>query len=94
MPEKLPDWVVARCRVIGERIRTARRHRELSQEQLANLIAVDRRTIHRYETMQRQPALSMLVLIADALEISLAELMAASNELDMREARADERPSS
>ncbi|WP_369043523.1 helix-turn-helix domain-containing protein [Streptomyces sp. Midd1] len=69
MPEKSsPDWIVLRRRAIGERIRTARRHRKLSQEQLANLIAVDRRTIHRYETAQRDPALSMLILIADALE--------------------------
>ncbi|MET7746721.1 helix-turn-helix transcriptional regulator [Streptomyces sp. NPDC005385] len=92
MPEQSSDWVALRRRAIGERIRTARRHRELTQEQLAHLIAVDRRTIHRYETAQRDPALSMLILIADALEISLSGLVASSLELDMRAARSDERP--
>ncbi|MCX5285707.1 helix-turn-helix domain-containing protein [Streptomyces sp. NBC_00198] len=93
MPEQSSDWVALRRRAVGERIRTARRHRELTQEQLAHLINVDRRTIHRYETAQRDPALSMLILIADALNISLSALVEGSNELDMRGARADERPS-
>ncbi|MFJ8798550.1 helix-turn-helix domain-containing protein [Streptomyces sp. NPDC102487] len=93
MPEQEPDWVALRRRAIGERIRTARRHRGYTQEYLAILIGLDRRSIHRYETAQRDPQLSVLVQIADALEISLSSLVAVSAELDLRGARADERPS-
>lgn len=93
MPEEEPDWIVLRRRAIGERIRTARRHRKLTQEQLANLIGIERRTIHRYETARRDPALSKLILIADALDTSLAALVTDSLELDMRNAHRDERPS-
>ncbi|MET9122129.1 helix-turn-helix transcriptional regulator [Streptomyces sp. NPDC004528] len=90
LPE--PEWSVLRRRVIGERIRTARLHRKLTQEQLANLLGIDRRSIHRYETARRDPALSMLVRIADALAVPLAVLVSDSLELDLRTARADERP--
>jgi transcriptional regulator with XRE-family HTH domain len=93
VPEQEPEWSVLRRRAIGERIRTARRHRKLTQEQLAHAIGLDRRTIHRYETALRDPTLSMLLLIADGLEISLAALVEVSSELDMRGARRDERPS-
>ncbi|MGW0795884.1 helix-turn-helix domain-containing protein [Streptomyces sp. NPDC002692] len=90
LPE--PEWSVLRRRVIGERIRTARLHRRLTQEQLANLLGIDRRSIHRYETARRDPALSMLVRIADALDVPLAVLVSDSVELDLRTAQADERP--
>jgi len=92
VPEQEPDWSVLRRRAIGERIRTARRHRQLTQEQLAHVIGIDRRSVHRYETALRDPALSMLVLIADALDVSLAHLVDASNEVDMRHQHRDERP--
>ncbi|MFC8679821.1 helix-turn-helix domain-containing protein [Streptomyces griseorubiginosus] len=92
MPEQEPDWCVLRRRAIGERIRTARRFRKLTQEQLAHLIGVDRRTIHRYETALRDAPLSVLVLIADALEMQLALLVDMSLELDMRGSQRDQRP--
>ncbi|MFJ8006054.1 helix-turn-helix domain-containing protein [Streptomyces fagopyri] len=73
-------------------MRTARHHRKLTQEQLANLLGIDRRSIHRYETARRDPALSMLVRIADALEVPVASLVSDSIELDLRNAHRDERP--
>ncbi|MFE5140291.1 helix-turn-helix domain-containing protein [Streptomyces fagopyri] len=92
MSEPEPEWSVLRRRAIGERIRTARLHRGLTQEQLANLLGIDRRSIHRYETARRDPALSMLVRIADALDVPLAAVVSTSIELDLRTARRDERP--
>ncbi|MFI1535596.1 helix-turn-helix domain-containing protein [Streptomyces anandii] len=92
MPEQEPDWSALRRRAIGERIRTVRRHRELTQEQLAHTIGVDRRSIHRWETAQRDPVLSMLILIADALDVPLTLLVDNSLEVDLRQARRDERP--
>lgn len=92
MPEQEPDWIVLRRRAIGERIRTVRRHRKLSQEQLANLIEIDRRSVHRYETAQRDPALSMLLRMADALDVPVSLLVSGSIELDLRNAHRDARP--
>lgn len=92
MVEKEPDWSVLRRRAVGERIRTVRLHRELTQEQLANAVGIDRRSIHRYETARRDPALSMLVRIADALNVPLWLLVSDSIELDLRDVARDERP--
>lgn len=71
----MPDWVPARRREIGERIRTARRAASLSQLQLGERIGRDHKTIHRYEYGTSVPSLDDLLLIADALGIPLADLV-------------------
>lgn len=71
----MPDWVPTRRRQIGERIRTRRRTLGLSQVQLGERVGRDHKTIHRYETAQRAPSLTDLLLIADALDIPLADLV-------------------
>ncbi|CAM5588164.1 helix-turn-helix domain-containing protein [Streptomyces purpurascens] len=73
--DPLPDWVLARRRVIGDRIREVRRRAGLSQVQLAERVGLDHKTIHRYETAQRAPSLTELLLIADALSVPLADLV-------------------
>ncbi|WP_019059923.1 helix-turn-helix domain-containing protein [Streptomyces prunicolor] len=92
MVDQEPDWSVLRRRAVGERIRTVRLHRKLTQEQLANEIGIDRRSVHRYETARRDPALSMLLRIADALDVPLELLVSGSLELDLRDTARDERP--
>lgn len=71
----MPDWVPARRRQIGERIRTARRTAGLSQLQLGERIGRDHKTIHRYEYGSSVPNLEDLLLIADALGIPLSDLV-------------------
>lgn len=71
----MPDWVPARRREIGARIRAARTHAGLTQLQLGNLIGRDHRTIHRWEYAERIPDLSDLLLMADALGVPLEELV-------------------
>lgn len=71
----MPDWVPARRREIGERIRTARRDASLSQIQLGERIGRDHKTIHRYEYATAVPTLEDLLLIADALDMPLADLV-------------------
>jgi len=71
----MPDWVQARRREIGERIRAKRRERHLSQIQLGERIGRDHKTIHRYETAQTPPDLVDLLLISDALNTPLADLV-------------------
>ena len=71
----MPDWILARRRVIGDRIREARRSAGLSQVQLGERVGLDHKTVHRYETAQRAPTITELLLIADAQRVPLAELV-------------------
>jgi transcriptional regulator with XRE-family HTH domain len=71
----MPDWVPARRREIGERIRTLRRAAGLSQIRLGERIGRDHKTVHRYETAATAPSLDDLLLIADALDTPLADLV-------------------
>ena len=73
--DPMPDWVPARRREIGERIRTARRTVGLSQIQLGERIGRDHKTIHRYETAISIPNLADLLLIAHTLNVPLADLV-------------------
>jgi transcriptional regulator with XRE-family HTH domain len=71
----MPNWVPARRRQIGERIRTARLDAQLSQVELGERIGRDHKTVHRYETAATPPSLVELLLIADAVGIPLSELV-------------------
>lgn len=71
----MPDWVPARRREIGVRIRAARRTARLTQEQLAERVGRDRKTVVRWENAYSTPDLDDLLLLAHALNIPLAELV-------------------
>lgn len=71
----MPDWVPARRRQFGERLRSARLHANLTQEQLGERIGRDRRTIHRWEYAARVPDLEDLLLLADAVGVPLRDLV-------------------
>lgn len=70
-----PDWVVARRRAIGDRIRSARLHANLTQEKLAELAGMDRQAINRIEQGHASPRLDNLIRIAEALGLPLADLV-------------------
>ncbi|MFE3169345.1 helix-turn-helix transcriptional regulator [Streptomyces sp. NPDC059224] len=70
-----PDWLLPRRREIGNRIRAAREERGLSQNQLADLIGREYRTILRWEYAQRIPNLEDLLLIADVLGVPVSDLV-------------------
>jgi transcriptional regulator with XRE-family HTH domain len=71
----MPDWVPARRRQIGERLRAARLQANLTQVQLGERIGRDHRTIHRWEYAQRIPDLEDLLLLADAVGVPLRDLV-------------------
>ncbi|MEU6661286.1 helix-turn-helix transcriptional regulator [Streptomyces sp. NPDC046821] len=70
-----PDWVLPHRVALGHRIAELRRKAGLSQDQLAKLVGVDRRTIQRYENAERDPQFSDLLLIAHALGVLVADLL-------------------
>ncbi|GGR61559.1 hypothetical protein GCM10010251_93050 [Streptomyces aurantiogriseus] len=69
-----PDWVLARRRAVGDRIREHRRARKLSQEKLAELAGMDRQAINRIEQGHQAVLLDNLIQIVEALGISLGDL--------------------
>lgn len=71
----LPDWVIAQRRKLGENIARHRKEAGFSQDQLADKIGMERRSIQRYERGERDPTYSHLVLIADALGIEVTHLV-------------------
>lgn len=71
----LPEWALARRIELGQRIAEYRRQAGLSQDQLAERVGVERRSIQRYERGERDPRFIDLLLIADALRVPLAELV-------------------
>ncbi|MFR9796862.1 helix-turn-helix domain-containing protein [Streptomyces sp. MS06] len=70
-----PDWVIRRRITLGHRIADLRRQAELSQEQLAHMAGIERRSIQRYESAQRDPQYSDLLLIAHALRVHVTDLL-------------------
>ncbi|MFJ3282430.1 helix-turn-helix domain-containing protein [Streptomyces halstedii] len=72
----LPDWVHAERRALGHRIAVRRQELGLSQDQLADRIGMERRSVQRYEGGRRDPGYGELLLIARALEIPLRHLVA------------------
>lgn len=75
MPTDLPDWVLTRRRAIGDNIRAAREAKRLSQERLAELVGVDRKTVNRIEQGSHATDIDRLILIAHALGVPLSRLV-------------------
>ncbi|MEU7538777.1 helix-turn-helix transcriptional regulator [Streptomyces narbonensis] len=71
----LPDWVIDQRRALGENIIRLRRGAGLSQDQLADRIGKERRSVQRYERGERDPSFSDLVLIAYGLDVPITELV-------------------
>lgn len=60
---------------IGPRIKQLREENELKQNELANLIGVDRTSLSSYENSKRIPDIFILSRIADIFDISLDNLV-------------------
>ena len=58
----------------GERVRTLRKRKGLSQEAFADLVGLDRTYISGIERGIRNPSLFCLKILADALDTSLEKL--------------------
>ncbi|MFC9247735.1 helix-turn-helix domain-containing protein [Streptomyces sp. NPDC057136] len=70
-----PEWVLSQRRTVGDRIRAARLAANLSQMRLATMLGVDHRTIHRIEHGTSDPGLGLLLMLSNAVDVPLAELM-------------------
>ena len=60
--------------LLGQRIKELRRHRELSQEELAEAIDISTNYLSSLERGVGNPTFSMLVRVAGALEVDVPDL--------------------
>ena len=72
---------------LGQKIKSVRKQKGLSQEQLADLVGYKVGTISKYEQGYRIPDIGMLRKIAAALECNLAELAGTTDEVIQETAR-------
>jgi transcriptional regulator with XRE-family HTH domain len=75
VPRDLPDWTYDKRRELGDRIRALRLRANLTQEVLAEMTGIDRRTVQRIERGASDLPYSSLLLIADALGIPPRDLV-------------------
>lgn len=71
----MPDRILQQRRAIGDSIRAERKRQKFTQERLAEVAGLDRKTVNRIEQGAHATLVDHLLLIADALGVPLAELV-------------------
>ncbi|MFD5509091.1 helix-turn-helix domain-containing protein [Streptomyces sp. NPDC127051] len=80
MPTDPPSaWTRTRLQAIGARLRETRTTAGLSQEKLAELAGVDRKTVVRLEAGQRDVRLGVWMCLARAVGVPLSYLVRESD---------------
>ena len=76
---------------IGEFLKTLRKEKALTQEQLAEQFHVSRRSVSRWETGSNMPDLSILVALAEFYEVDIKEIIDGTRKSElMNEEEAEE----
>jgi transcriptional regulator with XRE-family HTH domain len=65
----------AGIQAFGTHLRTLREGRGWSQQELADVANITKKTVYRIETAQTAPTLDVLLCLAEGLEVSLRDLM-------------------
>ncbi|WP_327671800.1 MULTISPECIES: helix-turn-helix transcriptional regulator [unclassified Streptomyces] len=73
--DPLPDWVLTHRREIGDRVRAERERQRITQERLAELADLDRKTVNRIEQGTYSTLVDHLIRIARALDVPLSDLV-------------------
>lgn len=68
--------------IFTERLATARRHRDLNQEQLANRAGLKPAAISHFETGARKPSFDNLRKLADALSVTSDYLLGRTEDME------------
>lgn len=74
----------------GAFIKALRREKGLTQEQLAEIFSVSRRTVSRWETGSNLPDLDILMEMADFFKVDLRELLNGERQADKMEKELEE----
>lgn len=68
--------------ILGEKIKFYRNKMNLSQEELANKCNLSRNAIYTYENNKRTPTITILLKIAESLDMSASELLDNSDSVN------------
>ena len=68
---------------IGAFLRILRKEKNLTQEQLAEILGVSGRTVSRWETGSNMPDLSIMIELADYYDIDIKELLNGERKSEM-----------
>lgn len=71
----LPDWVLPRRQQLGRHIARQRHARGLVVDDVAERTGLNRKTVMHIESARRNPTLATLLLIADALGVTVSQLL-------------------
>ncbi|GHA95681.1 hypothetical protein GCM10010330_57340 [Streptomyces tendae] len=74
-PPEDDAWLYEHSRVLGDRIRTARRARRISQEQLHLRAGISRNVLQKIESGRHNPTYFTLLRIARVLDVPLRDLV-------------------
>ncbi|WP_288395075.1 helix-turn-helix domain-containing protein [uncultured Vagococcus sp.] len=66
---------------VGKIIKTCRTEKNLTQEELANILFVSRQLISKWENGKSYPDLNQLIQLSDYFDLSLDELMRGDQEM-------------
>jgi transcriptional regulator with XRE-family HTH domain len=80
----MPDELQTVLTAVGPRLRTLRKHRGITLQQLADSTKISVSTLSRLESGQRRPTLELLLPIARAHRVPLDELVGAPESGDPR----------
>ena len=75
---------------IGAFLKALRKEKGLTQEQLAEKLAVSGRTVSRWETGSNMPDIGMLVVLADFYGVSIPELINGERKSEIMEKEVKE----
>lgn len=67
---------------VGNFIKELRKEKSLSQEKLAEVFMVSRRTVSRWETGSNMPDLDILIEMADYFDVDLREILDGERKID------------
>ena len=69
------DWIRARQQAIGERVRSERLRKNLTQEAVSLGAGIDRRSLQALEAGQANPTSETLLRLAYVLDVPLSDLV-------------------
>lgn len=70
-----PAWVLARRRILGDRIRAARINADMTQQDVYEPAGMDRTTYQRVEAGTSDPRFGDLLLVAHAIGVCVGDLV-------------------
>lgn len=90
LKEVMEVSVMEEREILSRNIRLLRESSNLSQDQLANLLWIDRTSLSGYEHGKRVPDIFMLCRIADVFEVSLDDLLGREAECMIKKPRRED----